>query len=103
LQGPSGNPWLFATDDKISAMSDDNSHEFFIVGDPNAGANEAKNGRQVISRAEELIGDREKAEVWFQYHPLPAFENKTPRQLVGEGRSDAVLLHLDTLEDGAYA
>jgi DNA-binding protein HU-beta len=60
-------------------------------------------GRKIVNRARQLIGDRDKAEAWFKYQPLPAFENKTPRQLVEEGRSNAVLLHLDTLEDGVYA
>ena len=60
-------------------------------------------GTTVLERAAELIGEREQAEAWYNYQPIPAFENKTPRQLVNEGRSDAILLHLDTLEDGVYA
>ena len=58
---------------------------------------------EIIGRVEHLVGDRRKAEVWFEYQPLPAFESKTPRQLVSEGRANAVQLHLDTLEDGVYA
>jgi DNA-binding protein HU-beta len=63
----------------------------------------ADSGRLIVERAQQLVGAHDKAEAWFRYQPLPAFENKTPRQLVQEGRSDAVLLHLDTLEDGVYA
>ncbi len=82
--------------DKSAAVNEDHSHQFFVVG-------EDAGGRTLIDRAEKLIGDRGKAEAWFRYAPLPAFGNKTPRQLVEEGRSNAVVLHLDTLEDGVYA
>jgi hypothetical protein len=57
----------------------------------------------IVERVKDLVGDREKAQAWFDYQPLPAFENKTPRQLVAEGQAKAVKLHLDTLEDGVYA
>jgi DNA-binding protein HU-beta len=59
--------------------------------------------KKFISRVERLVGDRQAAEAWFNYEPLPAFDNRTARQLVAEGRAKAVKLHLDTLEDGGYA
>jgi hypothetical protein len=59
--------------------------------------------QEVLARVRRMIGSEERAKAWFNYQPLPAFDNKTPRQLVDEGQLDAVLLHLDTLEDGVYA
>lgn len=89
-----------------------NDSEIFVIGDTETVATtnfdrllryDASVGTTVLERATELIGEREQAEAWYNYQPIPAFENKTPRQLVQEGRSDAILLHLDTLEDGVYA
>lgn len=91
----------FVTDANTEGVEKIEGHEFFVLVDFNEA--ETFTERRIIERANELIGNTEKAEAWFNYQPLSAFDNKTPRQLVEEGRSDAVLLHLDTLEDGVYA
>ena len=57
----------------------------------------------VVSRAAGLIGDRARADAWYRYAPIPALGGKTARQLVVDGDEDAVILHLETLEDGVYA
>jgi hypothetical protein len=93
--------WNFATDANIESTKRIEEPDFFVIGDFDIA--ETSTERQIVDRAKQLIGNRDKAEAWFKYQPLPSFENKTPRQLVEEGRSDAVLLHLDTLEDGIYA
>ena len=57
----------------------------------------------VISRAAEIVGDHAKATAWYRYAPIPAFGGKTARQLVADGGHEAVIRHLETLEDGVYA
>ena len=64
---------------------------------------DAESERQVVARIREMIGSEDRAKTWFNYQPLPAFGNKTPRQMVNDGQLDALSLHLDTLEDGVYA
>ena len=75
--------------------------ELYLIEDSPPDHAEAE--RKVLARVRKLIGSEERAKAWFNYQPLPAFDNKPPRQLVDEGQIDAVLLHLDTLEDGIYA
>jgi hypothetical protein len=64
---------------------------------------DAESERKIVARVRKMTGSEERAKAWFNYQPLPAFDNKTPRQMVDEGQMDALSLHLDTLEDGVYA
>lgn len=75
--------------------------DLYLIEDSRSEHSEAE--RKVLARVRKMIGSGERAKAWFNYQPSPAFDNKTPRQLVDEGQTDAVLLHLDTLEDGIYA
>lgn len=75
--------------------------EVYFIADLASDRSEAE--RRVIARVQELIGSEERARAWFNYQPLPDFDNKTPRQLVNDGQEAAITLHLDTLEDGVYA
>jgi uncharacterized protein (DUF2384 family) len=58
---------------------------------------------RIVSAASEIIGDDEKAAIWFRHQPLAGFAGQTAAELVSEGQGSAVLKHLDTLADGGYA
>lgn len=58
---------------------------------------------RIISLAAELVGDQQRAILWFRYQPLSGFDNKTAEELVAAGHVDAVLEHLAMLSDGVYA
>lgn len=47
----------------------------------------------VMHEARRTAGSDDAANEWMNA-PLAAFEDKTPAQMVGEGREDAVLAHL---------
>ena len=50
----------------------------------------------VMHRMGEIAGNDAAASAWMET-PLPAFEGKTPAQLVGEGRTEEVLAYIATL------
>lgn len=58
---------------------------------------------RIITLAADLVGDRQRAIIWFRHQPLSGFDNKTAEQLVAAGHTDAVLEHLAMLSDGGYA
>ncbi len=58
---------------------------------------------RIISLAAELLGDKQRAVLWFRHQPLSGFDNKTAEELVAAGQSNAVLAHLSMLSDGVYA
>lgn len=58
---------------------------------------------RIISQAAELIGDQQRAIIWFRHQPLSGFDNKTAEELVAAGQAEAVLAHLAMLNDGVYA
>lgn len=58
---------------------------------------------RIVAAAAELIGDDERAAVWFRHQPLAGFAGRTAEELVSAGHADAVLKHLDQLADGGYA
>ncbi len=58
---------------------------------------------RIISQAAELVGEQQRAIVWFRHQPLSGFEQKTAEELVAVGHADAVLAHLAMLRDGVYA
>jgi uncharacterized protein (DUF2384 family) len=58
---------------------------------------------RIIAQAAELIGDQQRAVIWFRHQPLSGFDNKTAEELVAAGHAEAVLEHLAMLNDGVYA
>ena len=49
----------------------------------------------VMHAARGIAGNDDAASAWMNA-PLPAFDGKTPAELVGAGRADAVLEHIRT-------
>jgi len=58
---------------------------------------------RIISLAAELVGDQQRAIIWFRHQPLSGFDHKTAEELVAAGHADAVFEHLAMLSDGVYA
>ena len=56
---------------------------------------------RVIKAATDLRGDLHQAIFWYRNEPLSAFAYKTAERLVSEGRADAVLAYVGSLEAGA--
>ena len=56
---------------------------------------------RVILVATELSGKADTTSWWFRNEPLSAFKSMTAEQLVREGRTEAVLAYLQSLEAGA--
>lgn len=53
----------------------------------------------VMHRARGIAGTDEAANAWMN-EPLPAFEGKTPAQLVAAGREGEVLDYIDSIKPG---
>lgn len=58
---------------------------------------------RIVAQAAEILGDADRAAVWFRHQPLAGFDGRTAEELVASGAADAVIKHLDTLADGGYA
>jgi uncharacterized protein (DUF2384 family) len=58
---------------------------------------------RILSAAAELLGDDDRAAVWFRHQPLAGFAGRTAEELVTAGHGEAVIMHLDQLADGGYA
>ncbi len=58
---------------------------------------------KIVTRASVMLGDDRKAVAWFRYQPLMGFDGKTAEDLVAGGQAEAVLRHLDTLDNGGFA
>lgn len=56
---------------------------------------------RVLQAAVDLRGNVGDALFWFRNHPIRDFERKTADRLVSEGKTDAVLGYLESLEAGA--
>lgn len=56
---------------------------------------------KVITAAALLTGNIDKAIYWFRNEPIADYDHKTPAELVAEGHSEAVLIYLRDLENGA--
>ena len=54
----------------------------------------------VMHEVRSKLGGDDAASAWMEA-PLPAFEGKTPAQLVGEGREGEVLAHIRAVKPGA--
>ena len=58
---------------------------------------------RILTAAEELTGDPDRAIIWFRHQPIAGHDGRTALQLVEAGHADAVLAHLEDLRNGAYA
>ncbi len=56
---------------------------------------------RVLQAATDLRGSVGDALFWFRNHPIRDFERKTADRLVAEGKAEAVLGYLESLESGA--
>ena len=56
---------------------------------------------RVLQAAADLRGNVGDALFWYRNHPIRDFDRKTADLLVGEGKAEAVLGYLSTLEAGA--
>ena len=53
----------------------------------------------VMHAIRNIVGNDDAASAWMNA-ALPAFDGKTPAELVGDGRAEAVLEHIRTLKPG---
>ncbi len=60
---------------------------------------------KILVRATQLMegGAPGRAVLWFKNQPLSGFGGKTAMELVREGKTAAVMEHLEMLADGVYA
>lgn len=56
---------------------------------------------RVLQAAADLRGDIDEALFWFKNYPIRDFDRKTADRLVAEGKAEAVLRYLRSLEAGA--
>jgi uncharacterized protein (DUF2384 family) len=80
-------------------------HRNTLQRHPESPAVQAKLGEvaRVVAAASDLLGDTERAVLWFRHQPLAGFDGRTAEELVADGHTDAVLTHLELLRDGTYA
>lgn len=55
---------------------------------------------RAIRAAADIAGSVEKAIFWFKNNPLPTFDYKTPHDLVSEGRTEALIRYIQSLQAG---
>jgi uncharacterized protein (DUF2384 family) len=53
----------------------------------------------IMHRVRKVTGNDDAANAWMN-EPIPAFDGKTPAQLVSDGREDDVLAYIDSLRLG---
>jgi hypothetical protein len=56
---------------------------------------------RIVSRAEAMLGSRERAVYWFRNQPLADYAGRTAEDLVADGQAAAVNAYLDDVETGA--
>lgn len=55
---------------------------------------------RVIRAATDIASSVENAIYWFKNNPLPVFDYKTPQDLVSEGRTEALVQYVQSLQAG---
>ena len=55
---------------------------------------------RAMRAAVDITGSVEKAIFWFKNNPLATFDYKTPQDLVSEGRTDALIRYIQSLQAG---
>ncbi len=58
---------------------------------------------RILAMATEMTGDDSRTAVWFKHQPLPGYAGQTARDLVAEGKGEAVLRYLEAVRQGVYA
>ena len=58
---------------------------------------------RILARAAAISGDPNRAVIWFRHQPIAGFDHRTAQELVAEGHAEAVMGHLEDLEEGIYA
>ena len=58
---------------------------------------------RILTMAEEMAGDEQRAAIWFKHQPIPGWAGKTAYDLVQEGKADKVLAYLEAVKSGVYA
>jgi uncharacterized protein (DUF2384 family) len=55
---------------------------------------------RVMRAAVDVVGSVEQAIFWYKNNPLPTFDYKTPEDLVSEGRTEALIRYIQSLQAG---
>lgn len=55
---------------------------------------------RVVRAAADVSHSIEKAIFWYKNYPIPTFDYKTAQQLVSEGRTDDLILYMQSLQTG---
>jgi len=58
---------------------------------------------RILTLAEEMAGDEQRALTWFEQQPIPGWAGKTAYELVQEDKADKVLGYLEGIKAGVYA
>ncbi len=56
---------------------------------------------RVVSASAGITGDEDRAIYWMRNTPIPEFDNRTAMDLVAEGKADAVVKYLQSIESGS--
>lgn len=88
-------------------MNDDDQHDRVkrnLIGGLTAGLaeKEAVDRERILRRVEAWAGSREAALEWYCEQEIPGF-GRTARQLVQDGRAEAVHRYLERIRDGGFA
>mgnify|MGYP003627259930 CR=1 FL=1 len=60
-----------------------------------------RNFLRVVSAAAGIAGDEERAIYWMRNTPIPEFDHRTAMDLVAEGKIEAVVKYLLSIESGS--
>ncbi len=58
---------------------------------------------RILTMAQEMAGDRQRAAIWSKQQPIPGWAGKTAYDLVQEGKADQVLAYLEAVRSGVYS
>jgi uncharacterized protein (DUF2384 family) len=58
---------------------------------------------RIIARVAAMNDDEGAAIIWFKYQPIVGFGGKTAQELVEQGHADAVMWHIESVENGGVA
>jgi hypothetical protein len=58
---------------------------------------------KIIARAAAMTDNEGAAIIWFKHQPIAGFGGKTAEELVEAGHADAVMWHLESIEQGGVA
>ncbi len=58
---------------------------------------------EILRRATAITEDSYKAVIWFKSARIDTLNNKTPAELVTSGHADAVIHHLELVDNGVYS